>query len=78
MDFLVVDFYIPSKNLAIELQGPPHYIKPENKDMNLLTEFKLKCLEKMGYNIISIPFNIVSTEDSSLDAYVLQRIEEIS
>lgn len=73
---MVVDFLIPSKKMILELQGPTHYIKPDLQKMNRVTVFKGKCLQKMGYKVISIPFNSVSTDDVSLDYFIMQEIEK--
>lgn len=73
---MVVDFLIPSKNMILELQGPTHYLKPDLNRMNRVTEFKNKCLEKMGYKVISVPFNSVSTDETSLDYFIMQALEK--
>jgi len=44
--------------------------------MNLVTKFKIKCLEKLGYKVIIVPFNAVSTDHMSLDNFLLQHIKD--
>jgi len=75
-DFTVVDFMLPEKKLILELEGPVHFIKPKLDEMNLVTKFKIKCLEKLGYKVVVVPFNAVSTEHMSLDYFLLQHIKE--
>ena len=72
----MVDFVLPEKKLILELQGPVHFLKPRLNEMNLVTRFKIKCLEKLGYKVIIVPFNAVSTEHMSLDYYLLEHIKD--
>ena len=51
-----MDIYIPDKKIIIEIQGPNHYMKPEYKNLHMNSKFKLKLLERLGYNVIEIPF----------------------
>lgn len=67
---------LPEKKLILELEGPVHFIKPKLDEMNLVTKFKIKCLEKLGYKVVVVPFNAVSTEHMSLDYFLLQHIKE--
>jgi len=71
-DFMVVDFLLPEKNIVIESQGPIHFLKP-NSRLNMLTEFKLKCLHKLGYGVISIPYNV----DVSLDYFLVESMNKL-
>lgn len=75
-DFTVVDFMLPEKKLILELEGPVHFIKPKLDEMNLVTKFKIQCLEKLDYKVVVVPFNAVSTEHMSLDYFLLQHIKE--
>ncbi len=72
-----VDFLLPDKKIIIENQGPAHYLKPANvKDQkfNLVTSYKIQILEKMGYKVILIPYNVTKTHGLSLDSYLIQQI----
>ena len=69
---MVVDFLLPEKNIVIESQGPIHFLKP-NSRLNMLTEFKLKCLHKLGYGVISIPYNV----DVSLDYFLVESMNKL-
>ena len=47
--FYMVDIYIPSKKLCIEIQGPTHYaIKSK---LTKKTAVKAKLLKMLGYNV---------------------------
>lgn len=72
-----VDFLIPDMKVIFELQGPTHYLKPGYRKYNLLTNFKTKCLEKLGYKVVSIPFNTVLQSEISFDRYLVDRLDEI-
>jgi len=74
--FAMVDFILTEKKLILELQGPAHFLKPKLNEMNLVTKFKIKCLEKLGYKVIIVPFNAVSTDHMSLDNFLLQHIKD--
>lgn len=51
---LVVDFYIPSHNLALELDGPTHFSRGVDPQMLGPTAFKHRILKAAGYNVLSI------------------------
>lgn len=51
---LVVDIYVPSKNLAIEVQGPSHYItdlKTGERRLRPEDDFKISVLKARGYQV---------------------------
>ena len=47
--FFVVDLYVPSKKLIIEVQGPQHYGIDGNVTRKTLV--KTEVLKKLGYNV---------------------------
>ena len=50
--FYVVDAYIPSKNLCVEIHGPLHYAYNDRE--NLKTLVKQKIINELGYNIVGV------------------------
>jgi hypothetical protein len=44
VSFMIVDFLISEINVVIEVLGPSHFIKPDQNELNLNTQFKNKCL----------------------------------
>ena len=51
-DFYVVDIYVPSKKLILEVQGPSH--KVFLGQATTKTVLKTKVLKKLGYKVASI------------------------
>ena len=67
--FFIADFYIPSKNLIIELDGEYHDdIKQQNKDI-----WRTKLLNSLGYKVIRFK-NKQITESRDL-SWILNIIE---
>ena len=52
--FLSIDIACRDKKLAIEFDGPSHFLS--NGTHNGVTQFKTRLLKKLGWNIIRIPF----------------------
>jgi RAP domain-containing protein/uncharacterized protein DUF1601 len=51
---VVVDIYIPKSKNIIEVNGPSHYLS--DGTLNGESKFKVRLLEKYGYNVIIIPY----------------------
>lgn len=73
---MIVDFFLPQKKIVLELQGPVHYLKPDLKEINLITKFKEQCIDRMGYKLVSVPYNAVSLAGVSLDYFIIQHIND--
>lgn len=68
----VADFYLPSKNLLVEVNGPTHYIKriQDGKvvvtdELNGRTRAKMQRIRDSGLNIASINFTTFSGEKTA-------------
>lgn len=73
---MYVDFLLPEIKLILELQGPSHFVKPEFKQLNLVTTFKDKCLETLGYKVIAVPYNTIPLHGISFDTYMLEQLRD--
>ncbi|MBO9495669.1 RAP domain-containing protein [Thalassotalea sp. G20_0] len=50
-----VDLVLPDHNIAIEVQGPFHYVGGDFKTRNGSTLLKIALLKKSGFEVIEIP-----------------------
>ena len=81
----IVDIYIPSKNMVIEVDGPSYYYKFSNFStspdvINARTRFKRKQMEKLGLKVVNLRYkNIIKQRrDGTLDSWLRNGIEQIS
>ena len=49
-----VDLFLPEHNIAIEIQGPPHYVGGDFQTRNGSTLLKIALLQKAGYDVLEI------------------------
>ena len=49
-----VDLFLPEYNLAIEIQGPAHYVGRDFLTRNGSTLLKIALLQKAGYDVLEI------------------------
>ena len=66
-----IDLFLPEHKIAIEIQGPSHYIGHDFHIRNGLTLLKIALLRKAGYDVLEIPVNQLQTAASAA-AYVAQ------
>jgi len=52
---MTYDFYLPEKNVAIEVDGPKHYIAP-SRILNQTSEAKHRITKVKGMRLIAIPY----------------------
>ena len=50
-----VDLLLPEHNIAIEIQGPRHYVGHDFQTRNGSTLLKIALLQKAGYGVLEIP-----------------------
>lgn len=70
VDDFFIDVAIPSKKIAIEVDGPNHFIAP-SREYTMTSQSKHRILTKKGWKVISIPFFV---NETSSDA---PKIEEL-
>ncbi len=70
----IVDFYIASANLVIELDGSQHF-EPENMEYD---QVRTAFLENSGLKVIRIPNNAVKENFSGVCEYLLRLMNEES
>ncbi|MBO9483638.1 RAP domain-containing protein [Salinisphaera sp. G21_0] len=58
-----VDLFLPDHNIAIEIQGPFHYVNGDFKTRNGSTLLKIALLKKSGFEVIEIPVNMLWNQD---------------
>ena len=58
-----VDLYLPEHNIAIEIQGPSHYISHDFQTRNGSTLLKIALLQKHGFDVMEIPINQLDDPD---------------
>jgi len=66
--FMAVDIFLHPK-LIVEAQGPSHYLKPLNKELER-SKKKRAYLEYLGYSVRSIPYFEWPSSHSSQVAYI--------
>uniref|UniRef100_UPI0013D052E1 RAP domain-containing protein n=2 Tax=Endozoicomonas acroporae TaxID=1701104 RepID=UPI0013D052E1 len=59
-----VDLLLPDHNMVIEIQGPYHYLSNDFKIRNGSTLLKIALLKKSGFEVIEIPVNQLSSQNS--------------
>ena len=52
-----VDLLLPEQHIAIEIQGPSHYVGRDFQTRNGSTLLKTALLQKAGYDVLDIPVN---------------------
>ena len=52
-----VDLFLPAHRIAIEIQGPLHYVGRDFHTRNGSTLLKIAVLQKAGYDVLEIPVN---------------------
>lgn len=62
IDDFFIDFVVPDKEIAIEINGPQHYIIP-TKELTMTSEAKNRVLRKKGWKVIVVPFFANKTKD---------------
>ena len=60
-----VDLLLPEQHIAIEIQGPSHYVGRDFQTRNGATLLKTALLRKAGYDVLEIPVNHLSHSDSA-------------
>ena len=60
-----VDLLLPEQHIAIEIQGPLHYVGRDFQTRNGSTLLKTALLRKAGYDVLEIPVNHLSHSDSA-------------
>ncbi|WBA79359.1 RAP domain-containing protein [Endozoicomonas sp. GU-1] len=58
-----VDLLLPDHNMAIEVQGPSHYVGGDFNTRNGSTLLKIALLQKAGFEVIEIPANQLLSND---------------
>ncbi|WP_145999777.1 RAP domain-containing protein, partial [Endozoicomonas acroporae] len=58
-----VDLLLPDHNIAIEIQGPSHYVSGDFKTRNGSTLLKIALLKKSGFEVIEIPVNMLRNRE---------------
>ena len=66
-----VDLFLPEHNIAIEIQGPSHYVGHDFQTRNGSTLLKIALLQKAGYDVLEIPVSHLHNPDS-VKTYVEQ------
>ena len=66
-----VDLLLPEHRIAIEIQGPSHYVGRDFKTRNGSTLLKTALLRKAGYDVLEIPVNHLNHHDL-VEAYIDQ------
>ena len=59
-----VDLFLPEHNIAIEIQGPSHYVGHDFQIRNGSTLLKIALLQKAGYDVLEIPVNQLDNPNS--------------
>ena len=58
-----VDLLLPEHRIAIEIQGPLHYVGRDFQTRNGSTLLKTALLRKAGYDVLEIPVNHLDHHD---------------
>ena len=66
-----VDLFLPEYNIAIEIQGPSHYVGHDFQTRNGSTLLKIALLQKAGYDVLEIPVNQLDNPES-VKGYIAQ------
>ena len=66
-----VDLLLPEHNIAIEIQGPSHYVGHDFQTRNGSTLLKIALLQKAGYDVLEVPVNQLDNP-VSVRAYIDQ------
>ena len=66
----IVDFYIPSAKLAVELDGSQHY----EEDMQVKDAVRTSVIEQYGITVVRFPNNIVNRRFNDLCIYLTELI----
>lgn len=82
----MVDFLIPEKKLILETQGPQHYIKrigggqekEEKIEPNLMTEFKNRCLRKLGFQTLILEGLDSAGKQKGFELDLFEKYEQLS
>ena len=59
-----VDLLLPEQHIAIEIQGPSHYVGRDFQTRNGSTLLKIALLQKAGYDVLDIPVNHLPHRDA--------------
>ena len=62
---------LPEQHIAIEIQGPSHYVGRDFQTRNGSTLLKTALLRKAGYDVLEIPVNHLQHRDS-VETYIDQ------
>ena len=60
-----VDVFLPEHNLAIEIQGPWHFVGRDFQTRNGSTLLKIALLQKAGYDVLEIAANRLDDPDEA-------------
>ena len=66
-----IDLLLPEQHIAIEIQGPSHYVGRDFQTRNGATLLKTALLRKAGYDVLEIPVNHLQHHDS-VETYIDQ------
>ena len=69
-----VDLLLPEHNIAVEIQGPSHYVGRDFQTRNGSTLLKIALLQKAGYDVVEIPVN--QLEDANSVRICIDQIEQ--
>jgi very-short-patch-repair endonuclease len=53
---IIVDIAIPDRKVALEVDGPSHFI-PGTTNINALTRFRNQMIQKVGWKVLSLPYH---------------------
>ena len=59
-----VDLLLPDYNMVIDVQGPSHYVDSDFKTRNGSTLLKIALLQKLGFEVITIPVSRLDDQNS--------------
>ena len=71
-----VDLLLPEHRIAIEIQGPSHYVGRDFQTRNGSTLLKTALLQKAGYEVLNIPVNHLPQRDS-VKTYIDQIVRKL-
>lgn len=81
----IVDIYIPSTNMVIEVDGPSHYYKFSNFSsspdvINARTRFKRKQIEKLGFKVVNLRYKNINKQhrDGTLESWLSKGLTKYS
>ncbi len=75
-----IDLALPSSRLAVEVDGPSHYMRPDADPTytpNGSTRLKRRLLELAGWRVVSVPFfewNVAGGDASREASYIAQAV----